>query len=103
MTKPDDFFDDQALGSFVDGLLDAAHTEMIIKAMEDDPQIRDRVYQLRRAKDLMKLGFGDADTRPGNTAKEKLRNWKRFFTRNCHIHRDPDRHLLSCHAWPLVP
>ena len=94
MTKPDDFFDDQALGSFVDGLLDAAHTEMIIKAMEDDPQIRDRVYQLRRAKVLMKLGYADISTRSGSTAKEKPGNWKRFFTRYCHIHRDPGRHLF---------
>lgn len=103
MTKSDDVFDNQALGSFVDGQLDAAHTEKIIKVMEDDPEIRERVYQLRRAKDLMKLGFGDASTRPGNTAKEKPRNWKLFFTRYCRIHHSPGLHLLRRHAWPLVP
>jgi anti-sigma factor RsiW len=108
MPGSDDIFDDQALGSFVDGLLDAAHTGKIIKAMEDDPEIRERVYQLRRTKDLMKLGFADASTRPGNiapvnTAKEKPGNWKLFFTRYCRIHHSPDRHLLRCHAWPLAP
>lgn len=78
MTKSDDILDDQALGSFVDGLLDAAHSEKIIRAMEDDPEIRERVYQLRRAKDLMKLGFGNASTPSGNTAKARFRNWKLF-------------------------
>ena len=78
MTKSDDILDDQALGSFVDGLLDAAHSEKIIRAMEDDPEIRERVYQLRRAKDLMRLGFGDTSTSSSNTAKAKLRHWKLF-------------------------
>ena len=108
MLTPDDIFDNQALGCFVDGLLDAAHTEKIIKAMEDNLEIRERVYQLRRAKDLMKLGYGDASSRSGNTApvntaKEKLRKWKLFFTLSCRIHHGPDHHLLCCRIWPLVP
>ena len=52
--------DDQMLGAFVDGHLDSAHSETVIKAMEEDPGIRERVYVLRRAKDLMKIGFGKA-------------------------------------------
>lgn len=48
------------LGAFVDGHLDTVHCETVIKAMEEDPGIRERVYELRRAKDLMKLGFGQA-------------------------------------------
>jgi len=59
MTKPDDAFDDQALGSFVDDLLDAAHAEKIIRAMENDPEIRECVYLLRR----MSVRFGN--NRPG--------------------------------------
>lgn len=80
MAKTDYIFDDQVLGSFVDGLLDAAHSDVIIKAMEDDPEIRERVYQLRRAKDLMRLGFGDAVAPSSNTVKVKLQGWKVFST-----------------------
>jgi hypothetical protein len=106
MTKSGYNFDARALGNFVDGQLDAAHNEKIIKAMEDDLEIRERVYQLRRTKDLMKLGFGDASTRPGNTApvntaKENPGNWKLFFTRYFRTYHSSDRHLLRCHAWPL--
>ena len=79
MAKSDDILDDQALGSFVDGLLDAACNERIINAMEDDPEIRVRVYRIRRAKDLMRLGFGDACAPSGSTAKTKYPNWKTFL------------------------
>lgn len=34
MTKSDDIIDDQTLGSFADGLLDATSSEKIIKANE---------------------------------------------------------------------
>ena len=78
MTKSDYNFDDQALGSFVDDLLDAAHNEEIIKAMEDNPEIRERVYQFRRAKDLMRLGFANTSTSSINTVKSKSRVWKFF-------------------------
>ncbi len=81
MMDSDYIFEDQALGAFVDGLLDAAHSEMIIRAMEDDPEIRERVYQLRRAKDLMRLGFGDASAPSSNTAKAESRVWKLFSSR----------------------
>ena len=78
--KTDNYFDDQALGSFVDGQLDAAHSEVIIRAMEDNPEIRERVYQFRRAKDLIWLGFGEARAPSSKTAKAKLRGWKLFST-----------------------
>ncbi len=80
MTKCGSNFDTRALGNFVDGQLGAAHNARIIKAMEDDPEIRERVYQLRRTKDLMKLGYGDLRTPPGNTVKSKFRIWKLFST-----------------------
>ena len=51
---------DQILGSYVDGQLDAEGCETVLQAMENDPEIRDAVYRIRRAKDLMKLGFGSA-------------------------------------------
>jgi intracellular sulfur oxidation DsrE/DsrF family protein len=58
--KEFDFLDDHILSAFVDGQLDDATCNSVLIAMEMDPDVRDRVYQLRRAKDLMKLGFGQA-------------------------------------------
>ena len=55
--KQSDHIDDILLGAFVDGQLDTANSEAVITAMENDPGTRERVYQLRRAKDLIKLGF----------------------------------------------
>jgi intracellular sulfur oxidation DsrE/DsrF family protein len=49
--------------------------------MEDEPEIRERVYQLRRAKDLMRLGFGDARAPSSSTTEAKSRNWKFFSPR----------------------
>ncbi len=49
--------DDQLLSSFVDGELDAAGSQTVIQAMHQDPDVKERVYRLRRAKDLMMLGF----------------------------------------------
>lgn len=61
-----DYINDQMLGAFVDNQLDVANSAAVLKAMEENPEIRETVYQLRRAKDMMKLGFGDAHapTRP---------------------------------------
>lgn len=55
-----DKIDSLILGSFVDGELDSEHYATVIKAMHKNAEIRERVYELRRAKDLMKLGFGTA-------------------------------------------
>lgn len=57
----DDRIDNQMLGSFIDGELDAAGSQLVLQAMEKDAEVRERVYRLRRAKDLMKLGFGHAE------------------------------------------
>jgi intracellular sulfur oxidation DsrE/DsrF family protein len=71
-----DNIDGQMLGAFVDGLLDDEHSALVIKAMEDDPEIKDQVYQLRRAKDLMKLGFGNATAPSGKQQAAKPSFWK---------------------------
>lgn len=52
--------DDVMINAFVDGQLDAANCEAVLAGMEADPEIRQRVYLVRRAKDLMKVGFGTA-------------------------------------------
>jgi intracellular sulfur oxidation DsrE/DsrF family protein len=72
---------DQMLGAFVDGLLDAEHSALVIEKMEDDPETRNQVYQLRRAKDLMKLGFADVRA-PSNTPQKFRRSiWKQYSSR----------------------
>ena len=71
-----DNIDGQMLGAFVDGLLDAEHTALVINKMEDDPETRDQVYQLRRAKDLMKLGFGNATAPSGKQPATKSSYWR---------------------------
>ena len=76
-----EYLDDQLLGAFVDDEIDAGNREAVIKAMETSPGVRERVYRLRRAKDLMKLGFGDASAPSSDTGKTKGRNWKLFSTR----------------------
>ena len=62
-------FDDMTLNAFVDNQVDPAMATKIIQAMEDNAEIRERVYQLRRAKDLMKLSFKRARA-PVKTASE---------------------------------
>jgi intracellular sulfur oxidation DsrE/DsrF family protein len=68
--------DDQTLGSFVDGLLDAEHSETVIRAMDSDPEIREQVQQLRRVKDLMRVGFGHASAPCRHAEKTSLATWK---------------------------
>ena len=51
--------DEIMLASFVDGQLDAENREAIINAMDKDEDLRERVYNLRRTKDLIKLSFGN--------------------------------------------
>lgn len=53
--------DDVMLAAFVDGQLDAFNRETIIKAMDEDDDLRNQIYDLRRAKDLIKLSFGDVN------------------------------------------
>ena len=58
MKEPNEI-DEVMLEAFVDDQLDAANREAVIKAMDTDENLRDRVYDLRKTKDLIKLGFGD--------------------------------------------
>ena len=58
MTEPNQI-DEVMLNAFVDDQLDAANREVIIRAMDTDEDLRNRVYDLRKTKDLMKLSFGD--------------------------------------------
>lgn len=55
-----DHIDEHILGAFVDGELDIAGRELVLEAMHNDNATREQVYRLRRAKDLMKLGFEGA-------------------------------------------
>jgi len=54
--------DDLMVNAFVDGQLDAVHCESVNAAMEADTETRERVYLVRRAKDLIKVGFESAET-----------------------------------------
>lgn len=54
--------DDLMVNAFVDGQLDAVHCESVIAAMETNAETRERVYLMRRAKDLIKVGFESAET-----------------------------------------
>lgn len=71
--------DEQMLGAFVDGQLDVANSERVISAMDSDPRIREQVYQLRRAKDLLRLGFGSA-TPPARQPSSAPRSWIRRYS-----------------------
>ena len=52
--------DDVMISAFVDNQIDAENREAIIKAIDVDEELREQVYQIRRAKDLMKLGFSES-------------------------------------------
>ena len=52
--------DEIMISAFVDNQIDAENREAIIQAMDKDEKLRDQVYQIRRAKDLMKLGFSNS-------------------------------------------
>jgi len=69
-------FDDQTLGAFVDGQLDSKLSESIINAMEKHTDIRHRVYELRRCKDLMRIGFADASLE--NKTSPSSFKWNRY-------------------------
>ena len=73
--------DEQTLGSFVDGLLDAPHSEAVIRAMEQDREIREQVSQLRLVKDLMKAGFGHTRAPATHPRKTRFATWRLFSPR----------------------
>ncbi len=66
-----EYIDDLTINAFVDGQLDAAICEAVLTAMENDPEVREHVYRMRRAKDLMKVGFGNAETPLPNKSGRK--------------------------------
>lgn len=70
--------DEQMLASFVDGELDSQSSEIVIRMMEQDSEIREHIYQLRRAKDLMKLSFGDAAASSQLNVACRSAWWQRF-------------------------
>jgi intracellular sulfur oxidation DsrE/DsrF family protein len=69
-------FDDITLSAFVDDQVDTVRAEMIIQAMEENPEVRERVYQFRRAKDLMKLSFKDLKAPLKTPAASGSRRWR---------------------------
>lgn len=72
-----DHIESHMLELFVDGELDAAGSQLVIQAMDKDPEVRERVYRLRRAKDLMKLGFGHAQPQSKGTREDKQTAWRK--------------------------
>lgn len=59
--QPNDEIDELTLNAYVDGQLDPELERLVLNAMDNDPQIRDQVHALRRAKDWMRSGFADAE------------------------------------------
>ena len=58
--------------------LDAEISESIINEMDNDSDIRDRVYKLRRAKDLVRLGFSQVHAPAHRLKKAKQSKWKPY-------------------------
>lgn len=54
--------DELTLNAYVDGELDPEQEGVVLVAMQNDPDIRDQVCKLRRARDWMRTGFADART-----------------------------------------
>ena len=60
--QPKDELDELTLNAYVDGQLDPELERVVLNAMDSDPQVRDQVHALRRAKDWMRSGFADAES-----------------------------------------
>ncbi|HFD79983.1 MAG TPA: hypothetical protein ENK05_06280 [Gammaproteobacteria bacterium] len=58
-----DDMDEATLHAYVDGELDADSERSVLRAMNEDSRLREEVCRLRRAKDWMRSGFGDAEPR----------------------------------------
>jgi len=67
------------LAAFADGLLDEADCETVIRAIENDPDTRERYHRLRHSKDLMELGFGKARAPSGARGKHRRSFWRNSF------------------------
>jgi len=70
---------DDMLAAFADGLLDEADCETVIRAIENDPDTRERYHRLRHSKDLMELGFGKARAPSGARGKHRRSFWRNSF------------------------
>jgi len=81
--KQTEYIDDLMVNAFVDGQLDAANCENVVAAMESDPETRERVYLMRRAKDLIKAGFESAQTPAPAPAPAPAVNKRRQLGRRC--------------------
>jgi len=55
-----DELDEFTLNAYVDGQLDSELERTVLSAMDSDTEIREQVFQLRRAKDWMRTGYSDA-------------------------------------------
>ena len=56
--KADTQLDDLTLNAYVDGQLEPEIERVVLIAMRDDPEVREQVCRLRRAKDWMILKIG---------------------------------------------
>jgi len=74
MRFPNDL-DQLTLNAFVDRELDPEQKRSVLTAMEHDPAVREHVHRLRRAKDWMRTGFGDAGFRPLMASPGPSRFW----------------------------
>jgi len=74
MKTYDTGLDDLTLNAFVDAQLDPEMERVVVTAMQNDPDIREHVCQLRRAKDWMRTGFADvrSDDRPLPNSKARF-------------------------------
>lgn len=77
--SPVQYLDDPLLSAFIDGELDDDTCELIINEMDRNSDVRERVYQLRRAKDLVKLGFSQAKAPSTTSKKTNFEHYKRYF------------------------
>lgn len=74
-----DQIDDQTLGAFVDGQLDAESRRAVIDVMCTDPDVRARVRSLWKSKELMWAGFGEARSRRKDTTATVMSGgWLRY-------------------------
>jgi intracellular sulfur oxidation DsrE/DsrF family protein len=76
MQSPNDL-EQLTLNAFVDRQLDPEQERSVLAAMETDSAVRDQVYRLRRAKDWMRTGFADAQSRYA-AASPRPRQQRRF-------------------------
>jgi anti-sigma factor RsiW len=58
--KQAEYIDDLMINAFVDGQLDVANCEAVLAAMEADPETRRRVFLVPHARNLMRIGFANA-------------------------------------------